>query len=537
MVVQPKMDPIRKWMTNRFIYILLLVFPFPGFAQQFEIRFGDVEKMGFREMHESMAGFNDHSFESIRYKFSAFGDLSVFADHISSNTLMKEYSVEVYRKDLYKNNQLLHKIEFEDVFKNDSSIIVFFSHFNPDNLEHSMYMVQYQDGYLIDIPVKILSTKSPHRFEKNEFIIERKPNKNLCMVIGIEPELKTKLPLYKLVVINENLEVVWKQNLEIPYKENRFELEQAEVDQQGNAFMLFRVILNKDQQKQKNLPNADYYFSLLQLSANQDDDYLETVINIEDKNLYNMWMDVSSQPGNILLSGLYYNKKSDLKPKGVYFTSFPKDSIRPGIIKTQSFGDDFIPDFETESPFTEITADDPNVRLIDFLATPDGGYYLLAEYEFINETCLPDYRSGLMSCNYNYYYNEIFIFKFDSTGSLERKYIIPKKQFTRNDGGVYSSFSYAIIKDKLVLWYNDHSKNLKPKNPSHLQFMTDPKKSNLAAVTIEKNGIINKEFIINNDKRKTWCKPRVFFPTSDQGIIMIAERGRMFQHIEIKPSN
>ena len=50
--------------------------------------------------------------------------------------------------------------------------------------------------------------------------------------------------------------------------------------------MLFKIILNKDQQKLKKLPNADYYFSLLQLSESQDDDYLETILN-KDIEWYN----------------------------------------------------------------------------------------------------------------------------------------------------------------------------------------------------------------------------------------------------------
>lgn len=521
-------------MIKRLLYILLLGSPFWGFTQSFEIKYGDVDKMGFREMHESVVGYHSNGFETIRYRFSAFGELTVFADHINRQTLLKEYAIEIYKKDLYKNNQLNHKIEFEDVFMNDSSLIVLFSHFNPDNLENSMYAVRYQDGFLMDNPVKLLSTKSPHRFEKNTFIIERKPNQNVFMVIGIEPDMKTQLPIYKFVVLNENLEPIWKQNLDIPYKENHFDLVQAEVDGENNAYLLFKVILNKDQQKQKNLPNADYYFSLLQLSAKQEDDYLETVLNIENKNLYNMWLDVSSRPHHILLSGLYFDKKSDLKPKGVYFTSFPKDSIHPNIIKVQSIGDDFIQDFETESPFAEFDANEPEVKLVDFLTAPDGGFYLLTEYIFINETCLPDYRSGLMSCNFNYYYNDIFIFRFDSTGSLIHKYKIPKRQFTRNDGGVYSSFAYTMDANKLIVFYNDHPKNLKPRNPSHLQFMTDPKKSFLAAVTIDESGLINKEFLINNDKKKTWCKPKIFFSTNQHSLIMLAERGRMYQHIQFQ---
>jgi len=250
--------------------------------------------------------------------------------------------------------------------------------------------------------------------------------------------------------------------------------------------------------------------------------------------VYNMFIDVKEKPGKIFLSGLYLDKKGDLKPHGVYFTEFEKDSATPSIIKIQPFDQDFIPDFEVESPFTDISAEEPIVKLVDMVRSPDGGYYLLAEYILVNETCIPDYRSSLMSCNYNYYYNDIFVFKFDSTGSLLRKLRIPKKQFTRNDGAVHSSFAYGLLKGKLVLLYNDHPKNLKPKNPGNMMFMVDPKKSDLAAITIDEKGIVDKEFLINNDKKKTWCKPNTFFNKKGESIILLAEKGRFFQSVEVK---
>ena len=521
-------------MIKRLFYILPLFILIHSSAQNFELKFSDAEKMGFRELHDRMIGYNSRSYDVLRYKFSPFGEPTIYADHFEIGSDMKKYSIEIFKKDLYKNNFIKHKIEFENAFVLDSSLIVLFSTYNAEKLENELYAVQYVDGYLIGDPQEILRIKTPNKFEKTGFIIEYDLTRHVFAAIGVEVDMKTDAQIFHMVTYNQNLEPVWKQNLDIPYKENRYELVQVEVDDNNRIFMLFKIILNKDQQKQKNLPNADYYFSLLQLSENQDDDYLETVLNIEDKNLYNMWLDVKAKPGKIFLTGLYFNKKGDLKPKGVYFTEFEKDSIKPHSIKIQPFSDDFVPDFETESPLTEITDGEPEIKLIDLVRTPDNGYYLLGEYILINETCMPDFRSSLMSCNYNYYYNDIFVFKFDSTGSLQRKLRIPKKQFTRNDGAVHSSFAYAILKNNLVLFYNDHPKNLKPRNPANLTFMTDPKKSDLAAVTIDGNGLVDKQFIINNDKRKTWCKPSIFFNKNGESIIMFSEKGRLFQSIEIQ---
>lgn len=521
-------------MTKKVFYILPLLLVINSYSQNFELKYADVEKGGPREIHDRIIGYDENAYDVLRFKFSPFGEATLFADHFETGNYMKKYSIEIFKRELYKNNSLKHKIEFEEAFVLDSSLVVLFSSFDPDKLENVLYAVQYIDGFLIGNPVEMVKIKAQNRFEKGSFIIEYDLKKTSFVAIGIETDLKTNSQLFHIASIDLNLNILWQQNLAVPYRENRFELEQLEVDDNNRLFLLFKIILNKEQKKNNNLPNADYYFSLLQLSENQEDDYLETVLNIEDKNVYNMWLDVKAKPGKILLTGLYFNKKGDLKPKGVYFTELEKDSAKPHSIKLQLFSDDFVPDFETESPFTEITDDEPTIKLIDLIRTPDNGYYLLGEYILINETCMPDYRSSLMSCNYNYYYNDIFVFKFDSTGSLERKLRIPKKQFTRNDGALYSSFAYGFLKNKLVLLYNDHPKNLKPKNPANLMFMTDAKKSNLAAVTIDEKGIVDKEFLLNNDKRKTWCKPKVFFNNNNQSIMIFSERARMFQSLEVK---
>jgi hypothetical protein len=521
-------------MIKKGFYIILLFQITLSFGQGFEIKFSDVEKTGFREIHDRIIGYDESSYNVLRYKFNAFGEATIFCDHFGKEKLMKTYSIEIFKKDLYKNKSIQHKIEFEEAFTLDSSLIVLFSSYNTEKLENELYGVQFIDGFQIGEPQRLMTIKTPNRFEKGDFIIEYDLTQTEFAAIGVETDPKTDAQIFHIASFDLHLNPIWKQNLDIPYKENRYEIEQIEIDENHRIFMLFKIILNKDQQKQKKLPNADYYFSLLQLSESQNDDYLETVLNIENKNLYNMHLNVKMNPGKILLTGLYFNAKGDLKPKGVYFTEFDKDSTNPSIIKIHPFADEFIPDFETESPFTDISENEPEIKLVDLIKAPDNGYYLLGEYKLINETCMPDYRSSLMSCNYNYYYNDIFVFKYDSTGSLQRKLRIPKKQFTRNDGALHSSFSYGVLNNKLWLLYNDHPKNLKPKNPAHLLFMTDPKKSNLAVITVDDKGIVEKEFIINNDKKKTWCKPSIFFDNQSQSIIMFSEKGRMFQSIEIK---
>jgi len=521
-------------MIKNGIFILAVLLNAVGYCQNYEVKFSEVEKFGMREAHDRVIGKNENSYDILRSKYSPFGEATIYVDHFSLTDLMKKFTLEVHKKGTYANNYITHKTEFETAFVLDSSLIVLFSTYNTEKTRNELYAVQFVNGYQVIEPYEVLYLKSKSKFDKTGFITRYNPKSKTFCVAGEETDPNTGKENFKVACYDQNLNNLWKQNLDLPYKGGRYELEQMELDHLNRIFLLFRIILDKSDKIKQGLPNSDYYFSLLQLSSNLEDDYLETVLKIEDKIIYNMFLNVKEDEEKIFLTGLYQDKKADLKPHGVYFTEFTKDSIVPSVIKIQSFSEEFIPDFEVESPFTDISREEPVLQLIDFIPDSANGYYLLCEYILINETCSPDYRSGLMNCNYNFYYNDIFVFRFDSTGSLKKHVRVPKKQFTRNDGALYSSFAYGILKNKLVLLYNDHPKNLKPKNLSQVSFMTDPKKSNLAVVSIDEKGLVEKEFVVNNDKKKTWTKPQLFFNNGGKAIIMLGEKGRMFQTLEIR---
>jgi len=103
-------------MIKKAFYIFLFFISLYSHAQSFEVKFSEVEKTGFRELHDRIIGYNETGFDILRYKFSAFGEATIFADHFDMNSGMKNYTIEIFKKDLYKNNSIKHKIEFEDVF-------------------------------------------------------------------------------------------------------------------------------------------------------------------------------------------------------------------------------------------------------------------------------------------------------------------------------------------------------------------------------------------------------------------------------------
>src|SRR5687768_13527028 len=207
-------------MIKKILYILPLFIFLHSNAQNFDIKFSDVEKAGARELHDRVIGYNSTSFDVLRYKFSPFGEATLYNDHFDQTSGLKKYSIEIYKKDLYKNNTIKHKTEFEDAFVVDSSLIVLFSTYNTDKLENELYAVQYIDGFLIGDPNLIMSIKTPNRYEKGGFIVEYDLEKKSFAVMSIESDAKADQQIMHIACFDQNLNAIWKQNLDVPYKEN-----------------------------------------------------------------------------------------------------------------------------------------------------------------------------------------------------------------------------------------------------------------------------------------------------------------------------
>ena len=59
----------------------------------------------------------------------------------------------------------------------------------------------------------------------------------------------------------------------------------------------------------------------------------------------------------------------------------------------------------------------------------------------------------------DYYYDELFVISIHPTGQEHWATVLPKKQFSQDDGGIFSSFFLFKTPSKLRFIFNDEIKN------------------------------------------------------------------------------
>ena len=89
----------------------------------------------------------------------------------------------------------------------------------------------------------------------------------------------------------------------------------------------------------------------------------------------------------------------------------------------------------------------------------DGSIVGSLEQYYVQEVAYNDPRTSMIRTYYNYYFNDIIVFKVDAEGGFNWIKKINKYQVSTNDGGPYSSYARFIDQGKLCFVFNDHLKN------------------------------------------------------------------------------
>ncbi|MFB6319880.1 hypothetical protein [Saccharicrinis sp. FJH54] len=126
-----------------------------------------------------------------------------------------------------------------------------------------------------------------------------------------------------------------------------------------------------------------------------------------------------------------------------------------------------------------------------------------------------DPRYGAYVHNDFFQFGSAIIIKTDKSCTVKNYIVIPKKQWSFNDNGVYSSMMVKEKGDRILLFFNDFIKNTKAEKIPEAEVvkMDDLLKSGFFMVEIQKDGSWTKTLVKNNLEDK-----KLIFPRSELSI-------------------
>ncbi len=356
---------------------------------------------------------------------------------------------------------------------------------------------------------------------------------------------------FGISVHDSNLNTLWNKELELPFKNRLYTVERYKVDNQGNAYLLGLVYRGQVRDKKQGRPNYEYHL----LVYNQDDEYTEYLLSLQNKFITDMQFEIS-RTGDIICAGLY----SDFGTSSVKGTFYLLIDGKTREIKKEhyeQFDPSFLVDFMSEKRAgkgRELT----RYNLNQLEIRRDGGVVLVAEQFFVRELQQnfndPRFRSPFgnpfLYPGYFYYprwrfpyrygypfmngdreiqynYNDIIVINIDPNGSIQWAKRIPKRQRSKDDGGRYSSYAMSVSKGKMHFVFNDNPKNLHKKSgDQRIHNFTKGKESVVVLVSLDGRGEVEKEPLFQVKDTKTITKPLVCEQISRDQMIIYSERNR-----------
>lgn len=270
---------------------------------------------------------------------------------------------------------------------------------------------------------------------------------------------------FGLVVMDNNLNVMWQKDITLPYRDELFDVESFKVDNYGNVYLL--GLLFKDVRKAKRKGDPNYQYKVLAYTENGSAN-TEYAVSLPNKFLTDMQIGIRSNK-DIVCAG-FYSDNGTLSIRGTFFVSV---DAKTKEIKTQSFKE-FDIGFITQN-MTERQAEKAKRReergqeqelyeydLDKLIVRSDGGALLVGEQYFVKTVTQTTYINGRPSTRTitYYYYNDIIMVNVGPNGNIDWSVKIPKRQTSINDGGFYSSYAMATNKGKIYLVFNDNPDNL-----------------------------------------------------------------------------
>ncbi len=329
------------------------------------------------------------------------------------------------------------------------------------------------------------------------------------------PGGRNEFPTYSFGVFDSTRNLQTQGTSIFPYRNKQMQFSRSYITPKGNLYVLAQEYTNEN--RAMNWGDDRFYRKQLTVFKLKDGELSD--FNVRHNELLLKEIELTVKDEELIFSGLYADDvRSGIR--GVFYIRMNDEGDFLHEEYTR-FSTDFL--LQGQQLPQNLVLNDPNFseglgsyKMKDLRQTKDGGYIGIAEHfdteDRISGTGAPGTNNRIDTY---YYYNNILIYKIDSTGRLEWNKIIPKNQHSINDGGYYLSFSKYVNDSSIFLVFNDNSKNysesrdyLHPSSPKTAYFNSWRNVIALVRIDIE-TGAVKRQSIGGKKTTDTVLVPKL----------------------------
>lgn len=416
-----------------------------------------------------------------------------------------------------------------------------------DMKHHGNYKMTYEGSYLINDKIYVFSSFPDKKkkinklycraFDKNDFesgelveieqlpyekgrfkgsfgIVVSEDESKLLIYLG-KPYEKNAPERFGFTVLSSDLKNQWKKDIELPYTEQFFTIDDYQVNNDGDVYILGQEFKENKKDRIKGKPNYQYHILAYLDNGKKKKDY---EINLKNKFITDIVYKIAKN-GDLICSGLY-SENGTSSIKGAFYMTIDFDTRKVKNNSLKKFDEEFITQGWSDKAIAKAKKKKQKKNraiemyeydLNDFVLREDGGAVLLAEQYYVRvvtRTYTDSQGNMRTSTTYHYYYKDVIVVNISPKGNIEWATKIDKSQHSVNDGGYYSSYVLQVDGDKLHLIYNESARNYFEKEERRGMKRKDKNARLTIIATVNSNGDQEKEILINVSDENTYPVPK-----------------------------
>ncbi len=517
-----------------FLFLTILIFQ-STFSQKksdkVEIKWGPEIKESKTATLNNIIGHDESGVYVLKYDRK--GKINNFIEHFDKN-MVKTHSQGInleYNKNDYGLKYIIHFNE---------KLFLFTDYYDKKTDQNSLYVQEIDKKSLS--PRGKRTRIASFRFEgrkkmlSNDFSLRISRDDSKILIYSTIPtKEKDDNERFDVTVLDGDMNKLWEKTIISPYKSDLYSTSNIKVDNDGNIHILGLLYKEKDERVRKevnhNFQIMSYYENGTRLKKYS--------IEIEGKFLTDMQITIDDDK-NIVCAG-FYSKKGLYSIDGSYYLKLDTESEQIVNRSFEEFSLDFITQNMTEKEEKKTKKKDAKGKdaelyryeLDEIILREDGGAVLVGEQYYVVVNTYTD-ANGNTRTTYTYHYNDIIVINVDPEGNIEWTEKIAKKQITSNDNGYFSSYTLAVVDDKLYFVFNDHPKNLFYNGSGKVYNMKRGKESLVVLVSMDMNGAQEREALFTKGETEIWTRPKVCDQISEDEMILFGENKKTHRFARLR---
>ena len=490
-------------------------------------------------------------FYAVRRKRSnAISNDQFFIEHYSSNMNLKraqKLDLKVKGKDR----------DFEDIVMIGGELYLLSSFNNQAKKKNYLFLQQInKKGLRLAKDFRMIAeTDARDRYKEGTFDLVVSGDSSKVLIYNQLPFNRNDPERFAFRIFDSQFNELWSRNIVLPYNDNQFSVEEYQIDNEGNVYLLGVIYEDRSNFRRQGRPTYRYVI----LAYTKDgEEVQEYKIDISDKFITDLTFRVAND-GNLVCSG-FYSEKGTYSIKGTYFFRLDAQTKKIYNKNLKQFDFDFLTTYMSEGRKERAkkaeyegnerrAAELYNYSLDKLILRSDGGALLIAEQFFIVERMdnnrFVNYGVGFVNDPFMrptttrdiyYNFNDIIVVNIRPNGEIEWTARIPKQQETVNDGGYYSSYSHSVVQDKIYFVFNDNARNFQqPKEGKRRRIYNyDGRNSVIALAELSKDGQVKTYPLFNNRDADVITRPVICKQIGRKKMRIYGELGRSYRFANLE---